>query len=202
MANSKKRCKECLKYFPADSIISLPAGKFCSMDHAIKFAQKKAAKQRELDKQWQKDFKEKTSTPRKAKEHLRKRSEWLSLLQDLVNQWVVHVRDKGKSCCTCGAPWGVRQMHAGHYRSVGACSELRFELTNIHVQCVQCNSHNSGMRVEYQDFIVETYGQDHLDWLDGEHKLLKELLPDNKSIKEQCTLWRKKIRDAGLVPRR
>ena len=129
------------------------------------------------------------------------RSHHLDQLQKLVNQWVVHVRDKDKPCCTCGTTNQLIKYDAGHYRSRGACPEARFILTNIHRQCsVRCNVHGSGMRSEYIDFIRAEYGQEHLDWLDGPHQSLKEMLPDADAIDAEIARYRKMLRDAGLKP--
>lgn len=197
--NSKKRCKHCKIYFPADGMMTTPAGTFCSFDHAMQFANAKAAEDQAKAKAWQKDFKKRVSTG-EFKE--KTRTEYLDIHQDLVNQWVLNVRDVGQACCTCGAPYKSMKFDAGHYRSRGACPELRFEITNIHAQCYICNSHNSGMRKEYREFIISKYGKDHLRWLDGPHKKLKEQFPDIESIKAASKEYRQLIRLAGFKPRR
>lgn len=56
------------------------------------------------------------------------------------------------------------------------------------------------MRSEYIDFIRAEYGQEHLDWLDGPHQSLKELLPDADAIDAEMVRYRKMLRDAGLKP--
>lgn len=68
-------------------------------------------------------------------------------------------------------------------------------------QCsVECNVHGSGKRKEYELFIIKKYGQDHLDWLLGPHKLLKEQLPHYTDIKDEIARYRKLLREEGLKP--
>lgn len=202
MANSRKRCKFCRHYFPADDMVILPAGTFCSKDHAGEWVIREQKRKKNERKQWQEDFKKRTATKKGRDEIKRKRTDYEDILQELINQWIIHVRDYGKPCCTCGAPYGSMKFDAGHYRSRGAAKELRFELTNIHGQCFQCNTHGSGMRVEYQAFIVAKYGKAHLDWLDGPHPKLKEKFPDIESLRQEASRWRKLLKEAGLTPRK
>jgi len=44
VSNSKRRCKHCKKYFPADQCVTVPAGTFCSMSHAVEWAQQPKVK--------------------------------------------------------------------------------------------------------------------------------------------------------------
>lgn len=168
----------------------------CSVDHA---KAKRIAKAEKEVKQRNKAFKESVI---KKKKELKPRTVKLDNLQALINQWVVHVRDKGKPCCTCGTTNQAIKYDAGHMISRGASPELRFELTNIHKQCSQrCNVFGSGKRKEYELFIIEKYGQGHLDWLNGPHKLLKYQYPDNDSINNEILKYRKVLRESGLKPR-
>ena len=171
----------------------------CSPDCALEIAREKTEAKAKRDTK----VKEKAAKAqhRADKERVKTKTEWFDQLQTLVNQYVLHVRDKYESCCTCGKNKPDVKYDAGHYRSRGACKELRFELTNIHRQCsVNCNQHGAGMRAEYKEFIVKKYGQDHLDWLDGPHKPLKEQFPHWEDIKAEIVRYRKLIRENGLKP--
>lgn len=205
MANSKRKCKGCGEYFAADEMVKVPAGVFCSKSHAIEWALKALEKAKERRKlKASKDTNEEIKRDRKRLKKRKlelNRTSHLDKLQKLVNQYVVHVRDKGKPCCTCGTTKPDIQYAAGHYRSRGACQELRFELTNIHIQCnVRCNKHGSGCRNEYREFITEKYGAEHLEWLDGKHPKLKEQLPDADAIEAEIARYRKLLRDNCVKP--
>lgn len=149
------------------------------------------------NKEESRKFKAETKRRKKA---LRSRTEWFDILQVLVNQYVLY-RDRNEPCCTCGTTKPDVKYDAGHYRSRGACQELRFELTNIHKQCsVTCNVHGSGKRAEYNEFIKEKYGEDHYNWLIGPHPTLKEQFPHWEDIEKECQRYRKLLREVGIKP--
>jgi hypothetical protein len=129
------------------------------------------------------------------------RSQWYNKLQRLVNQYVTKVRDVGKPCCTCGTTKHGIKYDAGHFYTRASRGDIRFELTNIHLQCsVRCNQHGSGMRNEYEKFIIEKYGQDHLDWLTLEKDSLKVQFPNWQDIEAEIVRYRKLLREHGITP--
>lgn len=81
------------------------------------------------------------------KEKTKTHSMWLNDLQKVFNQYI-RVRDKGKPCISCDTPL-IGKYDAGHYMSVGAYANLRFNEDNVHGQCVHCNQHKHGNQVEY-----------------------------------------------------
>lgn len=209
MANKKRKCKQCGEYHDAESGVKTPSAWFCCHAHAIEFSIDASRKRQERlkAKAVRAQAAEAKNAAKRDRERTAKRkkelnrSHHLDQLQKLVNQWVVHVRDKDKPCCTCGTTNPFIKYDAGHYRSRGACPEARFILTNIHRQCsVRCNVHGSGMRSEYIDFIRAKYGQEHLDWLNGPHPSMKEQFPDADAIDAEMARYRKMLRDAGLKP--
>lgn len=194
----KKKCKGCKEWFQPTRSFQVACSPICAIKVTQESVEKKTRK--EASERTRKDIEERRELRRRKNEL--NRSGQLDKLQDLVNQWVVNVRDKDEGCITCGKKSDVK-YDAGHYRTRGACPELRYELTNIHKQCsVNCNQHASGARLEYRDAILNKYGKDHLDWLDGPHPKLKDILPDNDAIEEQIKRWRVMLRYAGLKPRR
>lgn len=85
---------------------------------------------------------------KKAKiEQLMTKSEWLKLAQQVFNKFI-RLRDKHKGCISCDAPL-INKFDAGHYYSVGAYPNLRFNEDNVHGQCVYCNQHRHGNIHEY-----------------------------------------------------
>ena len=209
MANKKKRCKRCGEYLDVESGVQLPAGFFCSKEHAIEHGieesrkrlerlRAKAVRAQAVDvKNAAKRDRERTA---KRKKELN-RSHHLDQLQKLVNQWVVHVRDKDKPCCTCGTTNPFIKYDAGHLRTRGASPATRFLLQNINKQCsVRCNVHASGAVGEHKAYVIATYGQETLDFIYGPHPTLKEQLPDADAIDAEMVRYRKMLRDAGLKP--
>lgn len=118
---------------------------------------------------------------RKRKERKRKAEakgiqHWLKETQKVFNAYI-RERDKGLGCISCGTHahmmggsglGGV--IDAGHFKSVGAHPELRFEPKNVHAQCRDCNGFKGGMPKEYAAGIIKRFGQGRLDWLNGKHE--------------------------------
>ncbi|WPN95840.1 recombination protein NinG [Pseudomonas sp. MUP55] len=122
------------------------------------------------------------------KEKLKSRADHLREAQAAVNEYV-RLRDAHLPCISCdsrpndndlmtGSRWD-----AGHYRSVGACPELRFEPLNIHRQCVKCNRNLSGNAVEYRIRLVSRIGAEKVAWLEGLHLACKYTEEEIKAIK-------------------
>lgn len=96
--------------------------------------------QKKKAREWQKEKKV-------IKEKLMTKSEHLNLAQKVFNTYI-RIRDKGKECISCGKKLG-NDFHAGHFFSVGAYPNLRFNENNVHGQCVECNLHKHGNVKEY-----------------------------------------------------
>lgn len=94
----------------------------------------------------------------------------LKEVRQAFHRWV-RVRDKDKPCISCGAPpEAVQRFHhgrdAGHYRSVGSASHLRFHPDNVHAQCVHCNQYLAGNPIGYRLGLVGRIGLEALDSLE------------------------------------
>ena len=96
--------------------------------------------------------KRKAATERKAdqvkRDKLKSRAEWAREAQSAFNSFI-RLRDADLPCVSCGRYHGG-QYHAGHYLSVGAHPELRFNELNVNKQCAPCNTHLSGNAVRYR----------------------------------------------------
>ncbi|MBB0618613.1 recombination protein NinG, partial [Escherichia coli] len=82
------------------------------------------------------------------KERLKSRADHLREAQQAFNEFI-RLRDADHPCISCGRHH-EGQYHAGHYRTVAASPELRFEPLNVHKQCAPCNNHKSGDIVNYR----------------------------------------------------
>lgn len=129
-----KRCKHCREYVPGG--ITIPAGFFCTIDHAIEFA--KSAKARQAAKRRTKQKRE----DRQRLEEIKTRPMLIKEAQEAFNKFI-RLRDRDKPCVSCrdtnppqlfGGQWD-----AGHYLGVGSHPELRFNEDNCHKQCKVCN---------------------------------------------------------------
>ncbi len=186
-----RRCKQCRKELkPAaqcDDIIEKKG--YCGPSCLI--ANTKA-------KQAEKQAKAKRKEIRQAKERLKTRSDWMKEAQQAFNAYI-RARDAGKPCISCGSIpndsdllTGSR-IDAGHYRSVGACPELRFEEMNCHAQCVRCNRDLSGNAVEYRIRLIKRIGQDKVDWLETQHDPKKYTIDDLKEIRDQYRAMKREL---------
>ncbi|MCX4067287.1 recombination protein NinG [Pseudomonas sp. S1Bt30] len=131
------------------------------------------------------------------KEKLKTRADHLREAQAAVNEYV-RLRDAHLPCISCDSTPNDNDLmtgsrwDAGHYRSVGACPELRFEPLNIHRQCVKCNRNLSGNAVEYRIRLVLRIGAEKVAWLEGLHAPCKYTVDEIKAIKAK---YRAKTRE-------
>ncbi|RUM32065.1 MAG: hypothetical protein DSY42_01725, partial [Aquifex sp.] len=95
----------------------------------------------------------------------------------------IRERDKNETCISCGRV--PKKRNAGHYRSVGACPELRFEPLNVNLQCEHCNTFKSGNAIEYRINLVKKIGLERVEWLEGPHEPAKWSIDEIKAIKKE-----------------
>lgn len=105
---------------------------------------------------------------RKARQKLKTKRELLKEAQREFNKFI-RARDKDKPCVSCGRHH-TGQYHAGHYLTVGACPELRFNEDNCHKQCQPCNEHLSGNLIKYRRSLIEKIGLERVEILEGPHQ--------------------------------
>jgi len=168
------RCKICRAEFVKRSI----AHKVCGPECAEAFA----AVERER--------KARTSL-REARIRAKSRSKWLAEAQAAFNAYV-RARDSlaGYGCISCGTRNG--KMNAGHYRSVGACPELRFEESQVHLQCERCNSTLSANLIPYRQELLRRVGTEKLAWIEGPHQPKRYTISDAQQIKKT---YKQKLRE-------
>lgn len=124
------------------------------------------------------------------KERLKTRADHLREAQAVFNEWV-RLRDADLPCVSCGR-YHDGQYHAGHYRTVGANPEIRFEPLNVWKQCAPCNTHLSGNLVNYRLSLLQRIGAEKLEWLEGPHPARKYTIEEIKAIKAD---YREKIKE-------
>lgn len=114
------------------------------------------------------------------KEKLKSRAEHLKDTQHAFNAWV-RARDAALTCVSCGRHH-EGQYHAGHYRTVGANPELRFEPLNAWKQCAPCNNHLSGNLINYRISLLQRIGEEKVAWLEGPHESKKYTVEELKAM--------------------
>lgn len=171
------KCKYC-KSSPVDIKINLHS--FCSMDCAVNYA--KSAQERKKKSESSKRMSEAKKRDKAIKERLKTRGEWLRELQVIFNKYI-RLRDARLPCVSCGR-FHEGQWHAGHYLSVGAHPELRFEPLNVWRQCQPCNAHLSGNQINYRKELVRRIGIEKVEWLESKHEPLKLTIEEIKELKK------------------
>lgn len=193
MANSKRKCRYCGAYKNFGEMVKVPLGYFCSYDHAALHG---------IAKQNKEKLKLKRADTRLRKEALKTRPQLVEEAEAAVRAYI-RVRDHGKPCISCGAlpnNDGLitgSKIDAGHYRSKGAAKHLRFNLYNIHAQCVRCNRDLSGNGVEYRKGLIERIGLDKVERLELDNTVRrwdKEYLRRLKKVFNKRTRHLKKLR--------
>lgn len=122
------------------------------------------------------------------------RSFQLKKAQTLFNRYI-RLRDDGNACISCGR-FHAGQIHAGHYRSIGANPELRFDEFNCHLQCAPCNNHLSGNIADYRIGLVRKLGIRGVECLEGKHERPKLTIDDIKAVQDKYKAKIKEIKNA------
>jgi len=156
------RCKNCKKKFEVLHFNQ----KYCTDDECLKIWVDKVKKL-----QWQKRKK-------RMKQELKTTSDYVKLCQLWVNRYV-RLRDKDKGCISCDTPL-TGKYDAGHFFSAGGHGSIRFDLNNIHAQCVYCNQYEHGNLFNYHKELLKRIGSEEFNKLEqrskGVHKHDKEEL--------------------------
>ena len=170
-----KKCKVCENRFQ----LFRSTQKVCSPNCALELARVDAAK---------KEKKQHSAAKRKLKDE--DRSFQLKKTQQIFNSYI-RLRDDSSPCISC-LRFHSGQYHAGHYRTVGANPELRFDDRNCHKQCSACNNHLSGNIVNYRINLINKYGVEFVDYLEGPHEAKRYTIEDLKEIQN---IYKLKIKE-------
>jgi len=190
----QKKCKMCPKHFTPRSmaqVIGHPneGHKDCIYLYTKLKATKAKEKQAKAER---KDLKAR-------KEKLKTKTQWEQDTQKVFNRFI-RLRDRYQPCRSCKRTndevevtegWKVGgSWDCGHYLSVGAHPELRFEPKNAYKQCKSCNGgsgkytkKSATVSKQYRINLIEYVGIDVVDWLEGPHELNKYTIEQLKEIK-------------------
>ena len=171
----QKKCIICKGLFTPYRSIEKWCSPACGYELAKTLEEKKKAKQK----------KEVRKEIREAKVKIKPRSKWLAEAQAAFNKYI-RLRDAKEPCISCGR-YHEGQYHAGHYRSVGANPELRFNELNCHKQCQPCNTHLSGNLINYRIGLIRKLGLDRVVEIESKHDALKLTIDEIKEIKQHYT---------------
>ena len=109
---------------------------------------------------------------RERKEKLKTRRDYMKEAQVAFNRFV-RIRDSHKPCISSGRPLEQNSIgggyDAGHYRSTGAASHLRFNLFNCHAQSKHDNRYLSGNVAEYRIGLIKRIGLERVERLESDN---------------------------------
>jgi hypothetical protein len=119
----------------------------------------------------------------------KKRKEAIKTIPDLIKEaqrefnGYIRARDAAQPCICCGRPLGDASVggayDAGHYRSTGSASHLRFHPDNCHAQRKDCNRYGAGRAVDYRIGLIARIGAGRVEALEASnqpHKWTREEL--------------------------
>lgn len=138
----------------------------------------------------------------KVRAHTRKQLEAMKSVPKLMDEadrafmTYTRIRDRiaGCACISSGKPldWTGNRVDAGHYRSRGAASHLRYDERNCHAQSKHDNRYLSGNIAAYRVLLIERIGIDAVESLENNnctHKWTRE------ELREIRDTYRQKARD-------
>lgn len=164
MANAKtpkpKTCPICsTEYIPRSSLQKVCHNYKCAIAfNKQRDAEIAAREQRKRDKEARAKWRERKAEVKPLKH-------WEDLTQRVVNDYI-RERDRGLPCISCGT-WTTVQWEAGHFRSRGKASHLRYHEDNIHAQCHHCNVHLSGNQQQYRINLIARIGAERVEALEN-----------------------------------
>lgn len=107
----------------------------------------------------------------------------------------VRLRDKGKPCISCDAPYNT-DFQAGHYKKAEIYSNLRFWEYNINGQCERCNIFLEGNVQAYSDRLADRIGENNKAEVELMAKAFKKTSWkwDRQELKEIKKYYQQKIK--------
>lgn len=175
-----KKCRICRETFTPVKSLQAVCGPKCALETVTR---RRDRERKSIEQMERREI-------RASKERIKPRSEHLREAQAAFNAYI-RIRDAREPCISCGRHHDG-QYHAGHYRTVGANPELRFDEDNVHKQCAPCNNHKSGDIVNYRINLVAKIGADRVARLEGPHEPQKLSKEEIKAIKAH---YRAKVRE-------
>jgi hypothetical protein len=125
------------------------------------------------------------------KEKLMTKSDYLNICQKVFNTYI-RTRDKDNNCISCNKKL-VGKYDAGHFFSVGAYPNLRFNENNVFGQCVHCNRDKHGNVKEYDLRLQNILSTEDYNKLLNDRN--KPALLGIEDVKELIAIYRVKTKE-------
>jgi len=173
-----------------------PASKCTDIVEKKGYCSIKCLNEHTIEKRIAAEKKKKNKQLKQDREKLKRLTQWLNDAQVVCNKYI-RERDKKEPCISCGRHHNG-QYDAGHYRSRGAASHLRFNEDNIHKQCQHCNNYKSGNATEYRINLIKKIGIQRVEALENNNKAHKFTIEEAKEIKQYFKDKLKKLKEADF----
>ena len=95
----------------------------------------------------------------------------------------IRARD-GNFCISCNESKPDNQIHAGHFRTRAAASQLQYHWANVNSQCAQCNSNKSGDLLNYRKHLISKVGENLVEYLECENQTYKWQIEDYQDVEQ------------------
>jgi len=179
-----KKCINCPKEFKQFNSTKIVCSTKCAIEHA-KSKPKKVTVQ-----QWEDSTKKNRTTPTAKKKTTK------ALLQDDINKLARKIDEYfGYECIDlCGKPYG-KQIDGCHFKSRGSHANIAFNLHNIHAGRSDCNKWSNTHILGYEKGLVERYGLDYYDMVEGLSKEYPVLKLNEVELKAALKIVRKLNRE-------
>lgn len=168
----------------------------CSYECAGAYSKEQTRKARE-DAQRKESAKQR-ATEKKARAAWRQRKaavkplkHWEDLTQRVVNDYI-RERDVDLPCISCGT-FNTVQWEAGHYRSRGKASHLRYNEDNIHKQCHHCNVALSANQQQYRLGLIEKIGVERVEALENNNAPHRYTIEELEAIRKRYSALRREL---------
>lgn len=160
-------CRETFQPFQVGQKVCCPVP--CGVTHARQERERKAKRERA-------ERKRKTRAELEAMKPPGQRLREATQRAQRAFNAMIRERDRDKPCICCGKWTDDKNLltgsrwDAGHWLSVGAHPELRFDEDNCHRQMVRCNRELSGNAGKYRERLIERIGIKRVERLEGPHE--------------------------------
>lgn len=181
----RRTCKICKTKFTAtfDNVW------WCCPEHGAQFGLQQLEKK--LTKQRVEKEKAERGEWRKRKAAVKPLKHWEDMTQRVVNDYI-RERDHELPCISCGTFTTV-QWEAGHFRSRGKASHLRYVEDNINKQCHHCNVRLSGNQQQYRIHLVAKIGTERVEALENNNVPHRYTIEELEAIRKHYSALRRQL---------
>jgi len=166
-----RKCKCCPEKFIPRTTTQTVCSPKCALQLAKQLSSRKQKQQEKAER----------AAWNKRKADVKPLKHWEDATQRVVNDYI-RERDRDLPCISCGT-WITVQWEAGHFRSRGAASHLRYNEDNIHKQCHRCNAELSSNAIPYRAALVVKIGPERVEALENNNTPHRYTREELKSIR-------------------